>query len=123
MDTRSKPTGPKLQFGQIQETDLPGVLAIEKLVNSAPWSERSFRNELNHEHGIFLIARSAGSIVAYGGVWLVIDEAHITNLAVSPELRRQGIGRQLMIEAAGPREGARNDLLDARSPGEQRGGD
>jgi [ribosomal protein S18]-alanine N-acetyltransferase len=87
-----------LRFEPIREDHLPAVLAIERVVNTAPWSERSFRNELNHEHGIFLVAMGGGQLVGYGGVWLVIDEAHITNIAVSPDFRRQGIARKLMVE-------------------------
>jgi [ribosomal protein S18]-alanine N-acetyltransferase len=87
-----------LRFEPLAEEHLPGVLAIEKQSNTAPWSERSFRNELVHEHGIFLVALAGGGVVGYGGVWLVIDEAHITNIAIDPVHRRQGIGRRLMLE-------------------------
>jgi len=87
-----------LRFEALREEHLPAVLEIEKQANSAPWSERSFRNELDHEHGIFLVALGGGQVVGYGGVWLVVDEAHVTNVAVNPSLRRQGIGRRLMVE-------------------------
>ena len=99
MDTSEKPAAPRsLRFEPLQEGHLHGVLAIEKVANTAPWSERSFRNELKHEHGIFLVALVNSAVVGYGGIWLVIDEAHVTNIAISPDFRRQGIGRKLMIE-------------------------
>lgn len=87
-----------LRFETLEEAYLPAILDIEARSNPSPWSERSFRNELNHEHGIFLAAIANGSVIGYGGIWLVVDEAHVTNVAVSPEHRRQGIGRRLMIE-------------------------
>jgi ribosomal-protein-alanine N-acetyltransferase len=87
-----------LRFVPLEEGHLPKVLDIEKAANSAPWSERSFRNELAHPHGIFLVALGDGEVVGYGGIWLVVDEAHVTNLAVDPNLRRQGIAKGLMIE-------------------------
>lgn len=87
-----------MKFVALDETYLPAILKIEKAVNSAPWSERSFRNELEHEYGIFLVGLQNGVVVAYGGVWLVVDEAHITNIAVDPDNRRKGFGRELMIE-------------------------
>lgn len=87
-----------LRFETLEEAYLPAILDIEARSNTSPWSERSFRNELNHEHGIFLVAIANGSVVGYGGIWLVVDEAHVTNVAVSPEHRRQGIGRRLMVE-------------------------
>src|SRR5687768_7223934 len=87
-----------LRLETLQEAHIPAILAIERQVNPAPWSERSFRHELGHQHGIFLTAFLQGQIVGYGGCWLVIDEAHITNVAVDPEHRRQGIGERLMVE-------------------------
>jgi ribosomal-protein-alanine N-acetyltransferase len=87
-----------LRFEPLQESYIPAILEIEKTSNTAPWSEKSFKNELGHKHGIFLVGLNMGEVVAYGGVWLVIDEAHVTTIAVAPQLRRQGIGQRLMIE-------------------------
>ena len=87
-----------LRFEPIQESNIPAILDIEKVSNTAPWSERSFKNELDHQHGVFLVGLLQGQVVAYGGVWLVIDEAHVTTIAVSPEHRREGIGQRLMVE-------------------------
>lgn len=87
-----------LRFEPIQERHIPKILEIEKQTNSAPWSERSFQNELEHRHGIFLVGILNSELIAYGGVWLVIDEAHITTVAVCEEYRRQRIGQRLMVE-------------------------
>lgn len=87
-----------LRFEPLQEAHIPAILEIENRTNSAPWSERSFRNELNHEHGIFLAAIEDGRVIGYGGVWLVIDEAHVTTVAVDDSKRRQGVGERLMKE-------------------------
>ena len=89
--------GQPLRLEQITESDIPAVLALEKKVNGAPWSEQAFRNELGHPHGIFLVARLGEKVVGYGGVWLVIDEAHITTVAVADEYRRQGIGKEIVL--------------------------
>jgi len=90
-----------LRFEPLQEVHIAPILEIENRTNSAPWSERSFRNELNHEHGIFLVAFEEGKVVGYGGVWLVIDEAHITTIAVDETRRRHGIGQRLMNQLLG----------------------
>ncbi len=87
-----------LRFEQIQASHIPAILVIEKENNAAPWSERSFQNELDHPYGIFLVALLQGELVAYGGVWLVIDEAQITTVSVAPSHRREGIGQRLMVE-------------------------
>jgi len=88
----------RLKFEPLRDADITSILTIEKKVNTAPWSDRSFRNELDHAHGIFLVSKADGKVLAYGGIWLVIDEAHVTTVAVSEEHRRQGIGQALMVE-------------------------
>lgn len=87
-----------LRFEPLQETHVAPILAIEGRTNTAPWSERSFRNELDHQRGIFLVAILSGEVVGYGGIWLVIDEAHVTTIAVAQEHQRLGIGERLMVE-------------------------
>ena len=87
-----------LRFEKLSEVHIPAILAIENEVNGAPWSERSFRNELDHRHGIFRVALEDGEVAGYGALWLVVDEAHVTNVAVAPARQRRGVGRRLMVE-------------------------
>ncbi len=87
-----------LRFERLNENHIPAILEIEQKANSAPWSERSFLNELGHAHGIMFVAIANGVVAGYGGVWLVIDEAHITTVAVHEDYRRLGIGRKLMVQ-------------------------
>lgn len=79
------------------------ILEIENRVQVIPWSRRSFENELTNPHAIFLVALSGANLVGYGGIWNVIDEAHVTTIMVAPESRRAGIGRSitksLLLEA------------------------
>ena len=91
----SAPRG--LNFEPLKEEHIEPILAIEKESNGAPWSERSFRNELNHPAGVFLVAKDGGRVVGYAGAWYVVDEAHITTVAVDPDFRRRGIGKTLTI--------------------------
>ena len=85
-----------LRFERLAEHHIAEVVEIEKVSNGSPWSDRAFRNELDHEHSVFLVALEGGEVVGYGGVWLVIDEAHIVNVAVREDRRRQRIGHQLV---------------------------
>jgi ribosomal-protein-alanine N-acetyltransferase len=87
-----------LRFVALQKDHIPKILEIEQVTHSAPWSQRSFENELEHKYGIFLVGLIEGEVSAYGGVWILVDEAHVTNVVVRSELRGQGIGRRLMIE-------------------------
>ncbi len=87
-----------LRFITLQKDHIPKILEIEQVTHSAPWSQRSFENELEHKYGIFLVGLIQGEVSAYGGVWILVDEAHVTNVVVKSEFRGQGIGRKLMIE-------------------------
>ncbi|RYG87758.1 ribosomal-protein-alanine N-acetyltransferase [bacterium] len=84
------------RFERLAEHHIEAVVAIEKVSNGSPWSDRGFRNEIDNPHAIFLVALEAGEVVGYGGVWLVIDEAHIVNVAVRADRRRQGIAREIV---------------------------
>ena len=85
-----------LRIEQFRAEHLEDVQAIEKVCQSAPWSEASFRNELDSPQSVFLVALVGGRPVGYGGAWILADEAHITTLAVHPDRRREGIARRLM---------------------------
>lgn len=89
--------------------DLEEVLAIEQVSFPLPWSLRAYRWELTNNHNAcYLVARhrqpkqealkitTRPPVLAYGGFWLVIDEAHISTLAVHPDWRRQGLGSLIM---------------------------
>ncbi len=80
------------------ERHLAALAEIEKNCFHAPWSEKMLREELGK--GIFLVAERDGQAVGYVGCQTVLDEGYITNVAVSPDCRRQGIGRALIEELA-----------------------
>ena len=78
--------------------DLPLVHAIERASFNAPWPANAYRSELeSNRMAQYLVARADGEIVAYGGMWLMVDEAHITTFAVHPAWRRQRIGERLLV--------------------------
>ncbi|MFI3230741.1 MAG: ribosomal protein S18-alanine N-acetyltransferase [bacterium] len=78
---------------------IPFVTKIEEDCFAIPWDEKSFRDELkNNKMAIYVSAVLEGEIVAYAGMWHVINEGHITNLAVKKEYRQQGIGTALIKE-------------------------
>jgi ribosomal-protein-alanine N-acetyltransferase len=87
-----------IRYELLKEAHIPKILEIEKESNSAPWSEKSFRNELDNGQSVFVVAILGSNIVGYAGLWLCIDEAHITTIAVGPDFRQQGVGKALMIQ-------------------------
>ena len=78
--------------------DLPDVHRIERASFSVPWPDDAYRSEiLGNRLASYLVARADGELVAYGGIWLMVDEAHITTFAVDPAWRRQRVGETLLI--------------------------
>jgi ribosomal-protein-alanine N-acetyltransferase len=78
--------------------DIADVHDIERASFPVPWPTYAFRQELETNRlAHYLVVRAGGQTVAYAGVWLMVDEAHITTFAVLPEWRRRGIGARLML--------------------------
>ena len=76
--------------------DLDAVTAIEAATFAIPWSRESFRQELERNVAArYLVAEADGQVVGYAGAWVILDESHITNIAVAEAYRGRGIGKQL----------------------------
>ncbi|MDP2167183.1 MAG: ribosomal protein S18-alanine N-acetyltransferase [Thermodesulfovibrionales bacterium] len=80
---------------------LPEVLAIERASFSAPWSERSFYDELHNPSSFSFVAFMGENVAGYVCARKLWDEGHILNLAVRPDMRRQGIGQALALKVVG----------------------
>lgn len=87
-----------IRFEPLAPIYVPAIVEIEKASHGAPWSERAFLNELTHPHSLFRVGLMQRDVVAYGGIWMVVDEAHVTTVTVSPEHRRKGLGEKLVVE-------------------------
>lgn len=78
-------------------TDLPEIEQLENQCFETPWSIESLDKDINgNKLSLYIVAELAGHIVGYIGVWNIIDECHINNVAVSPVYRRQHIGTVLV---------------------------
>jgi len=90
----------RLTIDRMKKTDLPEIMAIERESFLSPWTANMFKRELSLEQSRCLCARvqSDGKtlVVGYIVFWLIIDEAHLHNLAVRKEYREQGIASRLM---------------------------
>ena len=71
---------------------------LERICFSRPWSRKMLAEELENECAAFLVAEDAatGQVVGYAGLLVVADEGYITNVAVRPDCRRQGVASQLL---------------------------
>ena len=77
--------------------DVAGVQEVERSSFPVPWPANAFRHELTqNKNARYIVAREGGQIVGYAGLWLMVDEAHITTFAVLPEHRRRRIGERLL---------------------------
>jgi len=77
--------------------DIDAVLIVEKNSFSIPWTRGSFEKEIKKNLlSKYYVAVANEEVVAYGGMWLIIDEAHITNIAVHPDYRGKKIGKALV---------------------------
>lgn len=74
------------------------IAALEEMCFSAPWSAKSIGSELSNPLSLWVVAVESGAVAGYVGSQSVMEEADMMNLAVSPEYRRQGIGRMLVLE-------------------------
>lgn len=100
--------------------DLDAVLEIEQNCFPFPWSRSSFYGEIkDNRYAYYIVARlkDNGSIIGYGGLWVIFDEGHITTLAVHPLYRRCGTGSFILehLLKKASIEGARQVFLEVRA--------
>jgi ribosomal-protein-alanine N-acetyltransferase len=77
--------------------DVSGVLVVEHESFTIPWSEQAFMHEMqNNPFAYYYVLESDEGIAGYAGMWLVIDEVHVTNIAILPPYRGKGWGERLM---------------------------
>jgi ribosomal-protein-alanine N-acetyltransferase len=89
---------PVLRIRPMTIEDLPAVQLIERASFTTPWPAHAYRQELEANRlAHYLVGTIGGEIVAYGGVWLMVDEAHVTTFAVHPRYRRRRIGERLLL--------------------------
>lgn len=106
----------QLTIEPMRAEDIPEIMEIERQCFRTPWHENAFYNELYHQPACYLVAKANGKVVGYAGMWIIMDEAHITTLAVHPDYRRQHIGERLLLallEIATARR-ARHATLEVR---------
>ncbi len=78
--------------------DIPAVQIVENASFPLPWPANAFRHELSqNKNAHYIVAREGEHIVGYAGLWLSLDEAHITTFAVLPEYRRRKIGERMLL--------------------------
>ncbi|HET7009796.1 MAG TPA: ribosomal protein S18-alanine N-acetyltransferase [Anaerolineales bacterium] len=102
--------------------DIAEVVAIDRLSFPVPWPERSYQYELSENPAAHLLVAEIqdsprARLVGYIGLWLLVDEAHISTIAVHPAERGQGIGEALLVAglAWATKRGADMATLEVRA--------
>lgn len=116
-------TAPAFTLRTMRHEDLDQVMVLEELIFPTPWSQNSYRFELERnpasEQWVIEIKGADGQleIAAYTVCWLLVDELHIANIAVAPNYRRMGLGRRLMAHVLqrARDDGARSASLEVRA--------
>jgi [ribosomal protein S18]-alanine N-acetyltransferase len=93
------------------------VLEIEELSFKTPWNRDAFIAELTkNKCAKYKVISSDNKIIAYAGMWILLDEAHITNIAVHPEYRGAGLGKEILdsIIKEARRSGVSSMTLEVR---------
>ncbi len=88
-----------IKFLLAKEKHVDMMYEIEKDSFITPWSYKSMHNDVTkHDIAIYLVALDNNDVVGYLGIWHVIDQAHITTIAIKKEYRRQTIGETLLLK-------------------------
>ena len=108
----------EMTIRQADVKDVDAIYEIETLCFPDPWSRESLREELGKNPRAFYVGAEIGrEVVGYAGLWWILDEGHITNVAVKPGFRNRRIGSQIieaMLEHTGE-QGIRHYTLEVRA--------
>ena len=86
----------ELSIRRANTSDIDDIAYIEEECFSTPWSRKSVAESMSHSPWRFFVAINKSRVVGYGGVYLILDEGQISNIAVLPAFRGEGLGRAIL---------------------------
>ena len=90
-----------ITFRRMVPEDADALAVVEEKCFSVPWSREAFWRDASNTDAYYLLAidtRQNDRIIGYVGCWILAYEGSITNVAIDPEYRRQGIGRKMLLK-------------------------
>lgn len=84
-------------FRKMVNDDLDRIAQLEVICFRSPWTKGMLKSELKNKASHYHVIELGGKIIAYAGMWVILNEAHITNVAVDPDFRGRGFGRDIML--------------------------
>jgi ribosomal-protein-alanine N-acetyltransferase len=104
-------------FRYMKEEDIDQIVEVENASFTTPWSREAFYNELhNNKFAVYIVIEEDDKIIGYCGAWVVIDETHVTNVAILPEYRGRKLGEALLkkMMSVAREMGAKSMTLEVR---------
>jgi ribosomal-protein-alanine N-acetyltransferase len=98
-DLERPASGPsdRLTIRPMTLADVPAVLRIETLSFSTSWPQNAFFSEINdNKLAHYYVGLRDGQVIAYGGIWVILEDSHITTIAVHPDSRGKRYGEELL---------------------------
>ncbi len=93
------PTPDSVIIRRMVTEDIPQIGELERECFTTPWTEEAFYNELVHNHfATYVVVVWNDRIIGYGGLWTILDEAHVTNVAIAEAYRGRKLGEKLLME-------------------------
>ncbi|MCS7172527.1 MAG: ribosomal protein S18-alanine N-acetyltransferase [Armatimonadetes bacterium] len=87
-----------VRIERMREQDIPRILQIERASFPTPWPPNAYRREIRENRtAYYIVARVGEEVVGYAGMWIILEEAHITTIAVDPAWRGRKIGERLLV--------------------------
>ena len=104
-------------LARMRVEDIEHISRLERRCYTLPWSSSAYVTEIGNPSAYYIVAKTPdGALVGYAGMWIIMDEAHITTVAVDPDLRGRRIGERLMVDMLdyAIRHGAKRSTLEVR---------
>lgn len=120
MARKSKTVGVRamdITFRKMTTDDIAQIVAIEEASFTTPWTADAFYREITtNEYAHYVVIEKNDAVIGYCGLWIIIDESHITNIAILPEYRGQKLGDALLKEVINQAKeiGAKTMTLEVR---------
>ncbi len=87
----------KILFKVADSSHVDQMHEIEEAVFPVPWSYESLAQDVcEHEISVYIVGLCGAEVVSYAGLWYVLEESHVTNIAVKVGYRRRGIGKEML---------------------------
>ncbi|WP_020063199.1 ribosomal protein S18-alanine N-acetyltransferase [Bacillus sp. 123MFChir2] len=106
-----------ITFRNMKEEDIPQIVVIEESSFTTPWTAEAFEREINmNEYAHYVVLETEEGIIGYCGLWIILDESHITNIAILPKYRGLKLGVVLLQEVMNKARtfGAKTMTLEVR---------